>query len=392
MRRTWLPSVPVLAAWTWAALAACTAEGSGAVLEGQDASVAEASITPEAAGTAGDAQPEASTECPSLSNDTPRALACTGLYTNLEAKQIADDLREFTPAAPLWSDGADKLRWIYLPPGATIDATNTLEWKFPVGTKLWKEFRVGGRRIETRFFHKLGDDFWVHASYQWANDELSATRVDGADLTVNDTLYHIPTPSECDKCHNGRRDRVLGFDAVSLGLGNAAGITLERLVKDGRLSPTPSTTTYQIDDGTGKAARALAWLNINCGVSCHNDNTTALGYPTGMRLRLEPTLLDGGAPNDAWAVLQTTLNVGAVTPRWVDSKRIVPGRPDSSLIVRLISHRGTDQMPPIASLVVDEEGVQLVRDWIASMPLADGGASEDAGSSDGGSRDSGSPP
>lgn len=360
---------------------ACLTADSGATSTGDpDANV----VVPEAAvaldsavdaGSAADAATDAA--CPPLKNDTPQSLACTGLYSNLETKQVADGVREFTPAVALWSDGADKTRWVYLPPGARIDDTNVSEWKFPIGTKLWKEFKVAGRRVETRLFQKLGDDFWVHASYQWASDELSSTRADGADFTVDGSNYHIPTPSECDKCHNGRRDRVLGFDAISLGLPGAAGFTLEHLAKEGRLSPTPTTTAYTIgDDGTGKAAPALAWLNVNCGVTCHNGNTTATAYPTGLRLRLDPTQLDGGTVASSWDVLKTSVGTGAVTPRWVGQQRIVPGEPDTSLLVQLISQRGTDQMPPLGTFVVDDKAVKLVRDWIQGMPKdagADGG-------------------
>src|ERR1043165_6412078 len=56
----------------------------------------------------------------------------------------------FSPQYPLWSDGAHKRRWIYLPPGTAIDASRLDAWEFPIGTRLWKEFSLGGP-IETRF-------------------------------------------------------------------------------------------------------------------------------------------------------------------------------------------------------------------------------------------------
>ena len=60
----------------------------------------------------------------------------------------------YTPSTPLWSDGAQKQRWIELPPNTQIDISNPNEWTFPVGTKLFKEFRVNGKRVETRMFQK----------------------------------------------------------------------------------------------------------------------------------------------------------------------------------------------------------------------------------------------
>src|SRR5688572_10898868 len=76
----------------------------------------------------------------------PRTLECTGLYADLSTKQLAVGVREYAPAVELWSDGADKRRFIALPAGKQIDASNPSEWKFPVGTKLWKEFSVTGKR------------------------------------------------------------------------------------------------------------------------------------------------------------------------------------------------------------------------------------------------------
>jgi hypothetical protein len=380
MRRLtrWSAALAATSSCAAAAVLACSSGGGAPAGPEQDAAApldAAPAPIPDAAREA-DADAGVNPACPPLGNDSPRDLGCTGLYGDLSTKQIAGGVREYTPAFALWSDGADKTRWIALPPGSTIDDSNVDEWSFPVGTRIWKEFKVAGHRVETRFFQKVGADAWVHASYAWAADELSATRADGADLTVNGSPYHIPTPSECEKCHNGRRDRVLGFDAVSLGLPDAVGLTLASLARAGALAPPPSTTSYTVgDDGSGKAAAAVGWLHVNCGVSCHNGNTTAAAYPTGLRLRLDPSQLTGAAPSAAWDTLKTTANVTARTPRWAGTMRIVPGQPDTSLLVQLISQRGTDQMPPLGTFAVDDKDVATIRAWISAMPPSapDGG-------------------
>src|SRR5688572_5594363 len=83
----------------------------------------------------------------------PRLLSETGLY--LPGTRHVDPLNlEFVPQYPLWSDGARKRRWIRLPKGSAIDATNPDEFEFPIGTKLWKEFSFG-RAIETRTLERL---------------------------------------------------------------------------------------------------------------------------------------------------------------------------------------------------------------------------------------------
>jgi hypothetical protein len=310
----------------------------------------------------------------------PSTLECTGLYANFASKRIADDVHPYAPAVPLWSDGAAKQRWIHLPPGMTIDATNPSEWTFPVGTKLWKEFALDGKRIETRLFQKVFRNYWVNATYQW-NDDDSATSISfGGDVPVgaDGGSWHIPVPDECSQCHRGRSDRVLGFEQVNLGLPGATGLTLVELVLQGLIAPPPGVTSLHIgDDGTGVAAPALGWLHVNCGVTCHNGNENSTGYGAGMRLRLDPALLDG-RPVAGWDTIVTTANVATVSGSAMGQPRIVPGDPADSVLVRLISERGKEQMPPIASKLIDQTDVPKVVDWIAHMPLAEAGTTDGA--------------
>jgi hypothetical protein len=312
-------------------------------------------------------------EC--IGSDTPPTrLECTGLYFNLERKVLAQGVRPYAPAIALWADTADKSRWIRLPPATKIDATDPNEWKFPVGTKVWKEFKRDGIRVETRLWQKVQSDYWVRATYRWSADESAAQTTKGLDIPwSNGGTYHIPTGDECDQCHRGRTDRILGFEHALLGLPGATGLTLKELIAEKLISPVPEPKELSIgDDGTGVAAGALGWLHVNCGVSCHNGNPNSTGYGANQRLRLDPTLLDG-RPSTDFETITTTVNVQADTPAWVGQTRIVPGHPDQSLIVKLIENRGTDnpvdnQMPPIATLLVDQPDTQAVIDWISKMP------------------------
>ena len=314
-----------------------------------------------------------SANCPDT-GDAPATFACTGLYVDIAAKTLAPGIREYAPAVPLWADTAEKGRWIALPDGTTIDGTSPNEWTFPVGTRVWKEFRLGSKRIETRFFVKLRPTYWAHATYVWNGDESDAIRSFGADIALaGGAKYHVPSPTECDQCHKGRTDRILGFEAALLGLPGATGLNLAALAAEGRITPAPSATTLAIgDDGTGADAPALAWLHVNCGVSCHNGNSNATGYGTGLRLRLDATQLDG-RPASGWDSLTTTENAAARSPAWNGEVRIVPGDPDASLLVRLVGTRSSDgqgQMPPLATREVDQADLAAIEDWIRKMPHA----------------------
>src|SRR5262245_31340628 len=99
-------------------------------------------------------------------------LSETGLYADIATKRIAADLIAFTPQYPLWTDGASKRRWISLPPGTWIDASDPDAWVFPVGTRFWKEFAFG-RRVETRTIERT-EDGWRFATYRWLPDESDA--------------------------------------------------------------------------------------------------------------------------------------------------------------------------------------------------------------------------
>jgi hypothetical protein len=311
----------------------------------------------------------------------PTTIECTGLYENVATRTIAPGIRAYAPAVPLWSDFAEKKRWIWLPPATKIDATDPNDWIFPVGTKLFKEFARDGRRVETRMWQKVKDGYWVRATYAWNAAETEATSAPGGDIpwSSDGGVYHIPTGDECDQCHHGRTDNILGFEAVSLGLDGATGLTLAQLVAEKLITPVPASTKLTVgDDGTGVAAPALKWLHINCGVPCHNDNSNSTAYGSNMRLRLDPTLLDG-RPSTSFPARETTMGMLANNPMWNTEPRITPGDPAQSLLVKLITSRGTNnpaanQMPPIASNIVDETDTPLVIDWISKMtPIGDGG-------------------
>lgn len=301
----------------------------------------------------------------------PNDLRCTGLYTDIAAKIVSPRARSFAPSTSFWSDGAEKLRWVELPDGATIDTTSMDEWRYPIGTKVWKEFKAFGKRIETRFMQKVRGDRWVQAAYVWAADESNAVKREGAvvDLGGGQT-YLVPKSSECNDCHKGKKDKLLGFEAISLGQPGAAGLTLGVLAAEGRLTAPPAVTNVTIpDDGSGHSAAALAWMHVNCGTSCHTGTSTATAYGTGLRMRIGWDEI-AGKPLADWEVVRSTVGVPVKSPAWSGAPRIAPGDPEASVILRLLGQRGDQQMPPIATKVVDEKGRASVQAWITAMPKA----------------------
>ena len=65
----------------------------------------------------------------------PRLLSETGLTVT---GGQPPGLRAYTPRFELWSDGAQKCRWFFLPDGAQVDTSVPDDWRFPRGTRFWK--------------------------------------------------------------------------------------------------------------------------------------------------------------------------------------------------------------------------------------------------------------
>src|SRR5688572_6263661 len=62
---------------------------------------------------------------------SPPSAACSGppgLYAADSCKTPAEGVRSYRPLYELWADGAAKERFIYLPPGSSIDTTNPDRW------------------------------------------------------------------------------------------------------------------------------------------------------------------------------------------------------------------------------------------------------------------------
>lgn len=305
--------------------------------------------------------------------DLPQNLACVGLYTDVQGKVVDASAMAYTPGLVLWSDGASKQRWLYLPPNTKIDDTDLDEWIFPVGTKVWKEFQVNGKRVETRMFTKAKDGSWLWAAYQWNSDETAALRNDAGATNVVDT-YEIPSHQKCEQCHQGRNDELLGVETVALSLNAAQGVTLDWLAKNDKLTSIPSVTEASLpNDSTTYAAAALGVLHINCGVSCHNRNPSAYGSSTGLYMRLPAAqVLAGTAVVTSLDTYVTSANVPPTLPQYQTYaqqgyERLAPGSSATSLLVTVASTRGAGQMPPIATHVVDTAGVAALTTWIDAL-------------------------
>jgi hypothetical protein len=282
----------------------------------------------------------------------PDRLSETGLYSDIAAKKLSSRLVEFTPANVLWSDGADKQRWYQLPAGTTIDSTDMNHWRLPVGTKLFKEFTLGGKRLETRLIWRISDtgnreaDTLVGA-FVWNDTETDAVLAKDGATDIRGTQHDAPSQDTCWRCHLGEPGHALGLSALQLGDVSALPLS----------SPPPAGTTYAAPNA------ALGYLHANCG-HCHNPSGGAWS-DSHMILRLDVAERDAATTQ----AVQTT--VGAPLEQWIGhgfTYRIVAGDPDqSAAFYRTTQRTMLVQMPPLATERADDAGIALIRSWIQSL-------------------------
>lgn len=308
----------------------------------------------------------------------PETLQDTGLYADWATRTIDPAHLPFSPQYPLWTDGAAKSRWLHLPPGTFIDATDPDAWEFPVGTKVWKEFRFHGAPAETRYIERTAEG-WRYASYVWKADgsaTLAPARGILNSVEIADGVRHaIPSRTDCTACHEAGPSRLLGLGTLQLSADRDplaphaeplpdGAVTLPILVARGLLRHLPAEFVQRparITAPTPVARAALGYLHGNCGM-CH----TAGGEMASLGFVLQASVLEGAAVPAAirTTVAQPSHFRSAQHP--TVGMRIQPGQPDASLLVaRMASRHPVLQMPPLGSRLVDTDAVALLRRWIA---------------------------
>jgi hypothetical protein len=322
----------------------------------QDAS--EAGTDARHGGSEEDAPADVSTPSP------PAQLSGTGLYQNLTQNEaLAAGVVEYRPRFELWSDGADKRRFAWLPQGARIDTSDMDYWLYPVGTRFWKEFRRNGVRVETRLLEKTGRESWSMMAYAWNAEGTDAAAVPNGATDVLGTAHDIPSRVMCTECHDNVVDRVLGFSAVQLSHA-LGGTALDDLVRADRLTVAPSAPIEV--PGSEAASAALGYLHANCG-NCHNPRSGIFST-----VQLEFWLGTASLQTvQATPTYRTTVGVplqGVPPSPDTPALRILPGDPAGSAVHQRMSVREPlTQMPPLGTELPDAVGLSAVATWIAGL-------------------------
>ncbi len=312
-----------------------------------------------------------------------------------------------------------------------IDMTTNRGWNVPDETVLVKSFALdleagkpeSRRWIETRFLHKRQGE-WFGYSYEWNDNQTDGTLVEitgkDRDFTIRDPAatdgvrkqtWRYPSRTECMVCHSRAANFVLGLSTLQmnrdhdyggsvdnqfrvfehLGLVKLAGWHAEHTAAIKRELEKTGLADKELDEAVKKrtasrdqrgaaktellamspesfpkladpydktadlTARARSYLHANCAI-CH---------------------IEAGGGN---AQMQLEFFTSTAKSKFIDEKplhhkfdlpdaRIVaPGHPERSTLLTRISKRGPGQMPQLATSLVDQQAVELFREWIASLP------------------------
>ncbi|MEO9470333.1 SO2930 family diheme c-type cytochrome [Parasphingorhabdus sp.] len=306
-----------------------------------------------------------------LSEGLPRSLSEFGFFKDEAGWQPNERVVPYQLNSPLFSDYAEKYRFIYIPPGKQAKTNGDGLFDFPVGSALIKSFgyEIDGelRLLETRvLLHRA--DGWLALPYVWNADQTEATlKVAGKRIPVTFTdpsgnireiSYAVPNKNQCKECHS-LSDGVMPIGPKGRNLDD--GMQLRTLVEYGVIAEQPEVQ-YPMPvwrrTGTGTLdQRARAYLDVNCA-HCHNAEGSASN--SGLFLTYEEKR------PVRYGINKRPIAAGRGSGGHLFS--IAPGDPDVSIMMyRLKSLEPGIAMPEVGRSTVHEEGVALLSEWIEEM-------------------------
>lgn len=336
----------------------------------------------------------------------------------------AAGVRVYELNTPLFSDYAEKLRTVWVPPGQSAKYTANATFEFPLGTIVSKTFYyprsapVGTtatdaiaarlelaavRLIETRLLVRR-EAGWEALSYVWDDTQRVATLRRAGEIIPLEIVtasangartqrfdYVVPDINQCAGCHETEVKRKalspIGLAARHLNrdldYGTAMGPANQLMAwsEAGLLTGLPqaaSLASQSAVSGTvsgmvsGAIPRAARWddpaadlearARAYLDINCaHCHNRAGPADTSGLSL----DAAEGSSV--ALGVCKSPIAAG----RGTGNRRfgIVPGYPEESILVyRMAAVDPQVMMPELGRTLAHAEGVELISAWIAAWP------------------------
>jgi len=280
-----------------------------------------------------------------------------GKLSNL---QPTEEYQLLELSSVLYTDYAKKQRLVKVPAGEKMTKNTDGSINFPDGTILAKTFyyfkderdtTLGKRVIETRLLIKEAE-VWNIATYLWNAEQTDAELLlEGLDTPVNwittnginrATTYHVPDENECITCHQANSNMIpLGTSLRNLNRNVIRnGSSFNQLVHlqsvgildNFNINAVPQIVDYN-DVSVSLTNRTRAYLDLNCA-HCHNPNAWEESAMEDLDFRYETPLNQTGILQEADEI----------------EELVVDG-----------------EMPFIGTTLLDEEGVNLIVQYIESL-------------------------
>lgn len=309
----------------------------------------------------------------------PRTLTETGLFRSVKDHEPIAGLIPYDVNVPLWSDGAEKDRFIALPRGGEVVFRDKQQWQFPVGTVIVKTFSLPTDTQDLAKRRRLETRLWIHSprgwdgvTYMWNEEQSEANLLADWPLTREFEIqtpegpkkqdWYFPSRSDCHACHTEKASFVLGLNTRQLNrndtFAHGESSQIDRFARLGLFAKNslPNERAWEAypdweDSKASLEDRARAYLDVNCAL-CHKPG--AFGMAGGSQADLDyhrsfrEAFPEVSAPNGK---------------PWV-----VKGLPEKSrLIQRMQARHSKEQMPPLATNIPDTQAIELISRWIQSL-------------------------
>lgn len=250
-----------------------------------------------------------------------------------------EELPTYAPVFPLWTNGADKQRFILTPDGSTAQPGAIAE-----GTLFFKQFSYDGVFVETRVIRMTADGP-EYAVYLHPGGSADGARLmepeDSRDVPVElegESFTHvIPHVTQCASCHEAGMGPILGFTELQPeGIGD---------------DDDEGDDEQDDDEGNPLERDVISYAQGNC-VHCHNGSGV-----DGSSFDMRPDVF---VTNTVGVLTEGSASAGGV--------RVVPGDPETSVLFLALQRQSpAAPMPPIGVQRRDEQTAARVRAWIESL-------------------------
>lgn len=312
----------------------------------------------------------------------PKKLSEYGFFQDMNNQIPSDGVLPYDLISPLFSDYADKLRFIYIPENKTAAYRHNKVFDFPNGTTLIKTFaylnnyqnsNISKQLLETRLLIKKNNE-WVNVSYIWNENQNEAflsiagktisTKFVNESGDLMDVRYRVPNINQCKECHtSNKKITPIGPKARNLNKSfNYFEGSKNQLIKWHQMGwiennlNIKSMVDWQ-DKSKDLNDRARSYLDINCA-HCHIDGGSA--DTSGLILDyLESKKINLGIYKKPIATGRASNNL---------RYSIVPGKPDESILLyRMQSLDPGIMMPESGRFLEHTEAVELINKWIKNL-------------------------